>query len=103
MRCLLSTSLTHLVLFVRYVAFQNQMTPAQVIIKWLLQQNIAVIPRSSDPQRLLENFNALRLQNQVLANTHYKATALTFPQLEEADMTALSAIKHLAGSPINVY
>ena len=41
------------------------MSPAQAIIKWLLQQNIAVIPRSSDPLRLLENFNALRLPAQV--------------------------------------
>lgn len=32
-------------------------TPAQIIIRWALQQNISTIPKSSSKERLLENFN----------------------------------------------
>jgi diketogulonate reductase-like aldo/keto reductase len=29
---------------------------AQVALRWLMQQNVAAIPRSSDPQRIADNF-----------------------------------------------
>lgn len=32
-------------------------TVAQVALRWLIQQNVAVIPRSSNPQRIVENAN----------------------------------------------
>jgi len=32
-------------------------TPAQVILRWCTQRGIAVIPKSNNPQRLLENLN----------------------------------------------
>ena len=34
-------------------------TPAQVALRWLLQQGVAAIPRSSNPQRVAENLGAL--------------------------------------------
>ncbi|KIK70681.1 hypothetical protein GYMLUDRAFT_32723 [Collybiopsis luxurians FD-317 M1] len=30
-------------------------TPAQVLLRWAIQQGLAVIPKSNDPQRLLQN------------------------------------------------
>jgi diketogulonate reductase-like aldo/keto reductase len=30
-------------------------TVAQIALRWLVQQNVAVIPRSSNPQRIAEN------------------------------------------------
>jgi diketogulonate reductase-like aldo/keto reductase len=32
-------------------------TVAQIALRWLIQQNVAVIPRSSNPQRIAENAN----------------------------------------------
>ena len=32
-------------------------TPAQVILRWLIQRDIVVIPKSSSPNRLRENFD----------------------------------------------
>ena len=32
-------------------------TVAQVALRWLVQQNVASIPRSSDPRRVAENFD----------------------------------------------
>jgi diketogulonate reductase-like aldo/keto reductase len=31
-------------------------TVAQVALRWLVQQNVAAIPRSSNPQRIADNF-----------------------------------------------
>jgi diketogulonate reductase-like aldo/keto reductase len=42
-------------------ANQFPVTPAQLIIKWMVQRGMAVIPRSSHPGRMLENLHALRL------------------------------------------
>ena len=56
---------------------------AQVALRWLLQQNVAAIPRSSNPQRIADNFkmfdfmltddemkriSALKRQNSRIAN-----------------------------------
>lgn len=32
--------------------------PAQVLLRWATQRGIAVIPKSSDPVRLLQNFHS---------------------------------------------
>ena len=38
-------------------AFHNK-TPAQVILRWCTQRGIAVIPKTNDPERLLENLHS---------------------------------------------
>lgn len=39
------------------IANQYHKTPAQVILKWNIQQGISVVPRSSNPGRIKENFD----------------------------------------------
>jgi alcohol dehydrogenase (NADP+) len=38
------------------------MSPAQVLIRWQLQRQISVIPKSTNPNRLKENYNALKVK-----------------------------------------
>lgn len=40
------------------IASSHNCTPAQVLIKWALQRGTAVIPKSVNPKRLKENFEA---------------------------------------------
>lgn len=39
------------------IATARGRTIAQIALRWLIQQDVAVIPRSSSPQRIAENFN----------------------------------------------
>ena len=41
------------------VAAAFNKSSAQVVLAWLLRQNVAVIPRSSNEKHLLENFQSL--------------------------------------------
>ena len=41
----------------REIARRRGRTVAQVALRWLLQQQVAAIPRSSNPQRIAENIN----------------------------------------------
>ncbi|MBV6653767.1 MAG: aldo/keto reductase, partial [Mameliella sp.] len=43
------------------IAKDNQISPAQVLIRWQLQRNISVIPKSTNPGRLKQNFDTLQL------------------------------------------
>lgn len=47
---------------VRGIADRLDATPAQVILRWHLQNGLSVIPKSTHKDRLQENFDALRLQ-----------------------------------------
>lgn len=38
------------------VASELSATPAQIALAWLMKHDIAVIPKSTSPQRLAENF-----------------------------------------------
>jgi diketogulonate reductase-like aldo/keto reductase len=55
------------------IARRRGRTIAQVALRWLLQQNVAAIPRSSNPQRIAENIDVLdfalteREMNQIFA------------------------------------
>lgn len=60
-------------------------TPAMVLLRWSMQKGTAVIPRSSDRMRLLENYNAL-----------YRMHALS-----EDEMGMLDALQLLVSSPIS--
>lgn len=42
---------------VQSIAVKHRKTPAQVIIRWHLQNNIIVIPKSANPTRISENFD----------------------------------------------
>jgi diketogulonate reductase-like aldo/keto reductase len=45
------------------IADRHNSTPAQVALAWLLQQEgVVVIPKSSQPERIKENFEALQLR-----------------------------------------
>jgi diketogulonate reductase-like aldo/keto reductase len=41
---------------VRAVAVRNDRTPAQVVLRWHLARETAVIPKSVTPERIAENF-----------------------------------------------
>lgn len=43
------------------IANKNNISAAQVLIRWQLQRGIAVIPKSTNPKRLKENFDTLQL------------------------------------------
>lgn len=73
---------------VRFVAANHKPEPAttgQVILRWLLQRGIAVIPRSTNGQRLEENYGAL-----------------TLTPLSAAEMTILDSIQNLVESAVSV-
>ena len=40
---------------VQAVASRNNITPSQVLLKWALQKGVVTIPRSSNPERCVEN------------------------------------------------
>ena len=46
---------------IQELAHQLQATPAQVILRWHIQMGHVVIPKSSHPERLQENFNLWNL------------------------------------------
>lgn len=67
------------------IADAHALTPAQVVLAWHLQQDIVPIPKSSNADRLRENFSALSLQ---LPQSDIDAlTALTNPdyKLDDSD------------------
>lgn len=59
-------------------------TPAQVILRWALQSGFSPIPRSSDPEHLRENFDALSL-----------------PPLSDEDMALMGTLQYLVDSPVS--
>jgi D-xylose reductase len=42
---------------VKSVAKAHKKTPAQVLLRWATQRGLAVIPKSNDPDRLLQNLD----------------------------------------------
>jgi diketogulonate reductase-like aldo/keto reductase len=60
-------------------------TPAMVLLRWSMQKGTAVIPRSSDRTRLLENYNAL---NRMLP-------------LSVDEMGMIDSLQRLVSSPIS--
>jgi diketogulonate reductase-like aldo/keto reductase len=44
------------------LAHQYQKTPAQIILRWLLQKGVSAIPKSADLARLKENFDVFDFQ-----------------------------------------
>jgi D-xylose reductase len=42
---------------VQKVAAHHQKTPAQILLRWATQRGIAVIPKSNNPDRLLQNLD----------------------------------------------
>ena len=57
------------------IATRVNATPAQVVLKWALQQGSSSIPKSVNPQRILENLQAVLL-----------------PDLSDEDMNAIAAL-----------
>ena len=43
------------------VASKYHATPSQIILAWGMKRGYAVIPKSSNPQRLKENFEAIKI------------------------------------------
>lgn len=39
------------------IAQSHQKTPAQICIRWCLQNNVVALPRSNTPERIESNFN----------------------------------------------
>jgi diketogulonate reductase-like aldo/keto reductase len=70
---------------VRSVARRTGLSAAQVILRWSLQKGFAVIPRSTSPARLQENFAVLRAA-----------------PLSTEDMRLLDTLQLLVSSPVCV-
>jgi len=76
---------------VSYVASQHfdphtntPATPGQVLLKWSMQKGTALIPRSSSPDRLLENIKALDIS-----------------PLSPSEMQLLDTLQFLVSSPVS--
>lgn len=57
---------------IQSIAAAKQISPAQVLLSWPLHRNISVIPKSTNPKRLAENFEA---RNITLSDADMKAIA----------------------------
>ncbi|KAF2800258.1 Aldo/keto reductase [Melanomma pulvis-pyrius CBS 109.77] len=44
---------------IKSIAGKHKVTPAQVLLRWATQRNIAVIPKSNNPSRLAQNLDVL--------------------------------------------
>lgn len=79
--------------FVLNLAKKYSKTPAQIMLRFITQKNIAVIPRSTSPQHIHENFalfdftlngdemsqlSALDKKEPALAQCHYIKMTLSF-------------------------
>ena len=42
---------------IKAIAVNHNKTPAQVMLRWHLQEGRSVIPKSTNPDRIVENFN----------------------------------------------
>ncbi|KAK3102422.1 hypothetical protein FSP39_011284 [Pinctada imbricata] len=42
---------------VQKIASNLQKSPAQILLRWAVQQNIGVLPKSSNPKHIAENFD----------------------------------------------
>jgi len=51
--------------------YQNK-TPHQVILRWAVQQGIAIIPKSVNEERMKQNINILLDESFVLSEEHMK-------------------------------
>lgn len=60
------------------------MTPAQVLLRWTLQNGVAVIPRTSSVAHMHENFQASRI----------------YPPLSVEDMQLLNSIHYFVSTPL---
>ena len=47
---------------IQAVADTHDITPAQAVLAYLMQMGCSVIPKTANPQRLVENFNALEVE-----------------------------------------
>ncbi len=47
---------------IKEVANKHNASPAQVLIGWSIKRNVAVIPKSTNPDRLKENFGSVNVQ-----------------------------------------
>ena len=43
---------------IREIAEHHDATPAQILLSWQMQRNVAVIPKSVTPERIVENLNS---------------------------------------------
>ena len=70
---------------IKGVADRHGKTPAQVTLRWLIQQpGVIAIPRTSNPARVAENFDVFDFA------------------LDDADMTAISGLGTRAGRMVEV-
>ncbi|KAJ1677977.1 hypothetical protein EV182_005042 [Spiromyces aspiralis] len=44
------------------ISHRHQIPPVQILLKWALQHGVAVIPKASSAEHLLENFEATRFE-----------------------------------------
>ncbi len=69
---------------IKQIAAKHNATPAQILIKWQMQRNVIVIPKTTTPKRLKENFDS------------------QFISLDNADMAKISSLdkhqRYLTGS-----
>jgi diketogulonate reductase-like aldo/keto reductase len=47
---------------IHQISLNHQKTPAQILIKWSLQRGLIVIPKSTQPKRVAENFSVTNFE-----------------------------------------
>jgi diketogulonate reductase-like aldo/keto reductase len=62
---------------IKLIATEHEVTPAQVVLAWLLHQDVVVIPKASNPKHVRENYEALDL---VLSNKDLIRIEKAFPR-----------------------
>lgn len=71
------------------IAKKHSKSPAQIIIKWLISQNIITIPKSEDPFRIKENWESQYLsltENEIIdMNNLNTGNRIVNPSFEEFD------------------
>ena len=65
------------------VAVRNELTPAQVVLKWAMQHNVSVIPKSVTPSRIEENLGAQKRG-----------------MLSPEDMSVIDSVRTQHGTPV---
>lgn len=65
---------------------RGAVTPAQVILRWTLQQGVAVIPRTTSRQHMSDNLHAGKV----------------YPSLSADDMRLLSSVQHFVSTPLSI-
>ncbi|XP_012576228.1 PREDICTED: aldo-keto reductase family 1 member B10 [Condylura cristata] len=95
---------------IKEIAVKHKRTTAQILIRFLIQRNVATIPKSVTPTRIIENFNVFdfQLSDEEMAtifsfNRNWRYCHIKHDALEKSDVnvTAFPRLSHLDEFPFH--